>query len=63
MKRIILLLIVMLSFGVSMFAQEPEKAKPLTDTEVVRKVAILDIEGKMYEDVVVTMKSTYEEDE
>lgn len=58
MKRIILLLLVMVSFSASMLAQEPEKAKPLTDTEVVRKVSILDIEGKMYEDVVVTMKST-----
>lgn len=30
------------------FAQsEPETAKPLTDTEVVRKVAFLDIEKKI----------------
>lgn len=58
MKRFVLLLILMLSFGISLYAQKPEKAKPLTDTEVVRKVSFLDIEGKNYEDVVVTMKST-----
>ncbi len=58
MKRIILLLIMMLSFDVSLFAQEVEKAKPMEDTEVVRKVSLLDIEGKTYENVVVTMKST-----
>ena len=47
-----------LSFGVSLYAQDSEKVKPLTDTEVVRRVSLLDIEGKNYEDVVVTMKST-----
>ena len=30
---------------------------PLTDTEIVRKVTILDIEGQNYENVTVTMKS------
>lgn len=58
MKRIVLLLIMILSFGVSLYAQDSEKVKPLTDTEVVRRVSLLDIEGKNYEDVVVTMKST-----
>lgn len=58
MKRIVLLLIMILSFDVSLYAQDSEKVKPLTDTEVVRRVSLLDIEGKNYEDVVVTMKST-----
>lgn len=40
------------------FAQsEPETAKPLTDMEVVRKVARFDIEGKIYENVTVSFKS------
>lgn len=29
----------------------------MTDTEIVRKCAILDVEGKYYEDVTVTIKS------
>lgn len=58
MKKFLLFL-VMLTFSIVGFAQssEPETAKPITDTEIVRKCAILDIEGKMYEDVTVTMKS------
>ncbi|EHH01688.1 hypothetical protein HMPREF9441_00505 [Paraprevotella clara YIT 11840] len=40
------------------FAQnEPETTKPLTDMEVIRKVAVLDIEGKMYENVTISFKS------
>lgn len=40
------------------FAQnEPETAKPLTDMEVVRKVAYLDIEGQFYENVTISFKS------
>ena len=39
------------------FAQEVETTKPLTDTEVVRKVALLDVEGKDYYNVVMTFKS------
>ena len=48
----------MLSLTSSCFAQEHETTSPLTDTEVMRKVSIIDIEGKLYENVVVTMKST-----
>ena len=58
MKRIVILLFFMLSLSLSGFAQEPESARPLTDTEVVRRVAIMDIEGQLFYDVVVTMKST-----
>lgn len=58
MKRFFTILFLMLSLALSSFAQEPETAKPLTDTEVVRKVALMDIEGQLYDNVVVTMKST-----
>lgn len=57
MKRFIAILFLMLSFTMSGFAQETETAKPLTDMEVERKVARMDIEGEIYNNVVVTMKS------
>ena len=58
MKKLILFF-VMLAVNIVGFAQnsEPEKAKPMTDTEIVRKCAILDVEGKYYENVTVTIKS------
>lgn len=58
MKQI-LLFIMMLAFSIPSLAQteETEKAKPMTDTEIVRKCSILDIEGTKYEDVTVTIKS------
>ncbi len=49
---------VMFVASITMVAQEPETARPLTDTEVVRRVALLDVEGKYYYDVVMTFKST-----
>lgn len=53
------LLIAMFLTSILAFAQsEPETTKPLTDMEVMRKVAILDIEGKMYENVTISFKST-----
>lgn len=57
--RKLLLFLVMLTINIVSFAQnsEPEKAKPMTDTEIVRKCAILDVEGKYYENVTVTIKS------
>ncbi|MBO5611273.1 MAG: hypothetical protein J5918_01605 [Prevotella sp.] len=58
MKHFVTILFLILSLSISGFAQEPESAKPLTDTEVLRKVAIMDIEGQIYDNVVVTMKST-----
>ena len=52
------LLLIMLFTSSLVFAQsEQETAKPLTDMEVVRKVAFLDIEGKYYENVTMTFKS------
>ncbi|MBR1655464.1 MAG: hypothetical protein IJ698_03475 [Prevotella sp.] len=57
MKKAFLLLLFLLSCNIGTFAQEAEKARPLTDTEIVRRVALLDIEGKYYYDVVMTFKS------
>ena len=58
MKKILLLFAMLLTFTLNVFAQEKEKAYPLTDHEVVRRVALIDIEGTTYENVVVSMKST-----
>lgn len=57
--RKLLLFLVMLTINIVSFAQnsEPEKAKPMTDTEIVRKCAFLDVEGKYYDNVIVTLKS------
>ena len=56
MKKILLLFAMLLTFTLNVFAQE--KANPVTDHEVVRRVALIDIEGITYENVVVSMKST-----
>ena len=58
MKKVLLFLI-MLTINNVGFAQSDEfkNVMPLTDTEIVRKVTILDIEGQNYENVTVTMKS------
>ena len=58
MKKIILMMLFLISCSANIIAQEPETARPLTDTEVVRRVALLDLEGKYYYDVVMTFKST-----
>jgi hypothetical protein len=55
MKRMLLLYVLLISIITNIFTQET--TKPLTDTKVVRKVSMLDIEGVIYENVVVTMKS------
>lgn len=61
MKKFIVLLIFTLSFDSFAFAQsvkdEPEKASPMQNAELIRKVWFLDIEGKLYTDVVVVIKS------
>ena len=58
MKKFLLFL-VMLTINIVSFAQngEPMKSKPITDTEIVRKCIILEVEGKLYENVTVTIKS------
>ena len=55
MKKTLLLFAMLLAFTSSVFAQE--EAKPLMDREVMRRVALIDIEGTTYENVVVSMKS------
>ena len=55
MKKILLLVTMLLTFTSNVFAQE--KAKPLIDQEVMRRVALIDVEGTTYENVVVSMKS------
>lgn len=57
MKHFVTILLFMLSFVVSGFAQEPETTSPLTNAEIVRRVATIDIEGEYYDNVIVTMKS------
>ena len=58
MKKIFLMMLFLISCSANIIAQDPETARPLTDTEVVRRVALLDLEGKYYYDVVMTFKST-----
>lgn len=55
MKLRILLIFLLFNFTTSLFAQET--TKPMTDAEIERKVSIMDIEGKEYENVKVTLKS------
>lgn len=57
MKKFVTILFFIVSFAFSGLAQEPETVSPLFDTEVVRKVALMDIEGELFDNVVVTMKS------
>ena len=49
----------MLVTSIAGFAQsgESEKAKPMTGAEIVRKCSTFDIEGHVYEDVVIKIKS------
>ena len=58
MKKVLLFLVMFMTCVVS-FAQsnDSEKIKPLLDTEIVRKCAFLDVEGKYYDNVIVTLKS------
>lgn len=57
MKKIFLLILIIFSCGVSAIAQENEKTLPMDNTEIVRKVPLLDLEGNLYHDVVMTFKS------
>ena len=57
MKKFVTILFLIVSFAFSALAQESETVSPLFDTEVVRKVALMDIEGELFNNVVVTMKS------
>lgn len=53
MKNLLSILLLVLSF--SAFGQDA--TSPIHDTEVVRRVSILDIEGKIYSNVEVSMQS------
>jgi len=55
MKLRILLIFLFFNFTTSLFSQET--AKPMTNTVIERNVSIMDIEGKEYENVKVTLKS------
>jgi hypothetical protein len=55
MKPKILLILLIFNFTTSLFSQET--TKPLTDTQIERCVLIMDIDGKVYEYVNVTLKS------
>ena len=55
MKLRILLILLIFNFTTSLFSQE--KTKPLNDSEIMRNVSIMDIEGKEYINVKVTLKS------
>lgn len=49
------LIFLIFNFTTSLFSQET--TKPLHDTEIMREVSIMDIEGKVYKNVKVTIKS------
>ncbi|MCZ8367799.1 hypothetical protein [Flavobacterium sp.] len=55
MKLKILLIFVFLNINTNLISQE--KAKPMTNTEIMRNVSKIDIEGKEYENVKITFKS------
>ena len=59
MRKIIFffLIVTTITFG---YAQndERESSSPSTDTEIIRRCSLIDIEGKVYSNVVVTLKST-----
>lgn len=57
-RVIVMVLMVFATSSMAFGQSEPETAKPLTDMEVERKVSVLDIEGKVYENVTITFKST-----
>lgn len=59
MKKILTLLVLLLSLHTPLLAQndQSEKSAPLDDAEVVRRVLSLDIEGEVHSDVTVFIKS------
>lgn len=57
MKKVLFFFVFIFSIYAVYSQDSEEKSKPLTDKEIVRKVSALDIEGRIYEDVVVIMKS------
>lgn len=59
MKKILTLLVLLLSLHTPLLAQndQSEKSAPLHDAELIRKVWKMDIEGEIYSDVTVFIKS------
>lgn len=58
MKKYVLLLLAIVTILFFAFAQsEPETAEPSYGVEIQRRCAILDIEGKEYENALVELKS------
>lgn len=57
MQKLLLLLIMLFTASLTFAQSEPETAKPLMDMEVVRKIAYLDIEGRIYKNVTMSFKS------
>lgn len=51
------ILLIFLSFTLTTSLISQETTTPLTDTEIMRNVSRMDIEGKEYENVNVTLKS------
>ena len=56
-RMFVLFVVMFFTTSLVVAPNNPETAKPLTDMEVVRKVAFLDIEGKAYENVTILLKS------
>ncbi len=59
MKLRILLIFLFLNFATIIFSQE--KSSPLYDTEIMRNVLTMDIEGTLYANVKVTLESKSED--
>lgn len=58
MKKVLFVFMMLVSSIVGLAQSgERETTKPLRDAEIVRKCLLFDIEGQMYENVVVTLKS------
>ncbi|MCH5308025.1 MAG: hypothetical protein J1E37_08040 [Prevotella sp.] len=58
MKRLIFLLMATMTMAFS-YAQydDPETAKPIEDIEIERHCSYLEIDGQVYNDVIITIKS------
>ena len=56
MKKIITVFVVVLMAG-QLMAQETETATSLSNTKIVRNVSKMDVEGKIYNNVKVTLRS------
>lgn len=58
MKKILYIFALLFCFSLSQAAdKDDDKASPSYDTEILRKVSVLDIEGTTYDNVIITFKS------